>query len=483
MRRSAIALAVFTLVLAGCMLGPDYQRPSIDAPGVFRFEDKAAKDLANTGWWEQIKDPVLNDLIRTALAENKDVKIAAARLEEYLGKYGVSRSQLFPQVGANANGSRNRATQSAVPAALPPDVDPQYTNIQATLYASWEIDVWGKIRRLNEAARADLLATEEGRRATILTLVASVASAYINLRDLDRQLEIAKATTASRAESVKVFQLRFSGGVVSQMELAQNQSEYEAAAATIPQIESQIAQQENALSVLLGRNPGPIKRGLEIGQLALPAVPAGLPSELLTRRPDLRQSEQNLIAANARIGAARALYFPTISLTGLLGGVSTQLASLFSGSARVWSYAADATMPIFTAGGIAGLVQQAEAQQQQALLQYQKAIQNAFRETEDALVSNQKSRDQLAVQGRQVEALRTYTKLARLRYDNGYTSYIEVLDAERSLFNAEVSYTQTHGAVFGSLVNLYKAMGGGWVVEAEHLTAAEPSGNASAGEK
>ena len=481
MRRSAIALAVFTLVLAGCMLGPDYQRPSIDAPGAFRFEDKAAKDLANTEWWEQIKDPVLNDLIRTALAENKDVKIAAARLEEYLGKYGVSRSQLFPQVGANANGSRNRATQSAVPAALPPDVDPQYTNIQATLYASWEIDVWGKIRRLNEAARADLLATEEGRRATILTLVASVASAYINLRDLDRQLEIAKATAASRAESVKVFQLRFSGGVVSQMELAQNQSEYEAAAATIPQIESQIAQQENALSVLLGRNPGPIKRGLEIGQLALPAVPAGLPSELLTRRPDLRQSEQNLIAANARIGAARALYFPTISLTGLLGGVSTQLSSLFSGSARVWSYAADATMPIFTAGGIAGVVQQAEAQQQQALLQYQKAIQNAFRETDDALVAAQKTREQLVAQGRQVEALRTYTKLARLRYDNGYTSYIEVLDAERSLFNAEVSYTQTHGAVFGSLVNLYKAMGGGWVVEAEHLTAAEPTDNAKAG--
>jgi multidrug efflux system outer membrane protein len=445
----------------------------IDTPEAFRFEDKAAKDLANTEWWEQIKDPVLTDLIKTALAENKDVKIAAARVEEYLGKYGFSRSQLFPQVGANANGSRNRTTQSAVPAPLPSAVDPQYTNIQATLYASWEIDVWGKIRRLNEAARADLLATEEGRRATILTLVASVATAYINLRDLDRQLEIAKATVASRAESVKVFKLRFSGGVVSQMELAQNQSEYEVAAATIPQIESQIAQQENALSVLLGRNPGPIKRGLELGQLALPAVPAGLPSELLARRPDLRQSEQNLIAANARIGAARALYFPTISLTGLFGGVSTQLSSLFNGPARVWSYAADATMPIFTAGGIAGTVQQAEAQQQQALLQYQKAIQNAFRETEDALVSTQKSREQLAVQGRQVDALRTYTKLARLRYDNGYTSYIEVLDAERSLFNAELSYTQTYGVVFGSLVNLYKAMGGGWVVDADRLTGTE----------
>jgi len=481
MRRAAILIAV-TAILAGCMLGPNYKRPAIDAPKAFRFEDKTAKDVANTEWWEQFKDPVLNELIKSALAENKDVKIAAARVEEFLGKYGVSRSQLFPQVGADANASRNRASQAAVPVPLPAGVDAQFTNIQATIYASWEIDVWGKIRRLNEAARADLLSTEEGRRATILTLVASVASSYINLRDLDQQLEIAKATAASRGESVKVFDLRFKGGVVSEMELAQNKSEYESALASIPQIQIQIAQQESALSLLLGRNPGPIKRGREIGKFDAPAVPAGLPSELLERRPDLRQAEQDLIAANARIGAAKALYFPTISLTALFGGVSTQLSSLFSGASRVWSYAGDATVPVFTAGRISGVVKQSEALQQQALLQYEKSIQTAFKEVEDALVSLQKSREQVASQSRQVDSLRTYARLARLRYENGYTSYLEVIDAETRLFNAELSYTQTQGNVFSSLVGLYKAMGGGWVVDAERLTATEPVRKMGAGE-
>jgi multidrug efflux system outer membrane protein len=469
MRRLLPSL-ITLLALAGCMLGPDYKRAPVDAPKVFRFEDKEATGLVNTAWWEQFKDPVLNELIKSALAENKDVKIAAARVEEFLGKYGVSRAQMFPQVGADANVAKQRVTQSALPTTLPPGVDPEYTSYQAVLSASWELDVWGKIRRLNEAARADLLATEEGRRATILTLVASVASAYINLRNLDRQLDIANATASTRAESVQLFEKRFKGGVVSQIQLAQSRSEYEAAVASIPPLQIQIAQQESALSLLLGRNPGPIMRGHALAQLDLPAVPAGLPSELLERRPDLRQAEQNLIAANARIGAARALYFPTISLTALLGSVSAELSNLFSGPSRVWSYAGDASVPIFTAGSIAGVVKQTEAQQQQALLQYQKSIQIAFKEVEDALISLQKSREQVAAQGRQVDALRTYSRLARLRYDNGYTSYIEVLDAERSLFNAELSLTQTQGTVLVSLVALYKAMGGGWVITADRMT-------------
>jgi multidrug efflux system outer membrane protein len=254
------------------------------------------------------------------------------------------------------------------------------------------------------------------------------------------------------------------------MELAQSQSEYEASLATIPQIELQIAQQEDALSILLGHNPGNIARDRELDDLALPAVPAGLPSELLERRPDLRQAEQDLIAANALIGAARALYFPSISLTGLFGSASTRFSSLFTGPARVWSYAGAVTLPIFTAGGIGGQVKQAEAQQQQALFQYQKSIQVAFQEVADALVSLQKTREQLVVQGRQVDALRSYARLARLRFEGGYTSYIEVLDAERSLFNAQLSYAQTQGVVFTSTVSLYKAMGGGWVTDAEHMT-------------
>ncbi|MDB5789524.1 efflux transporter outer membrane subunit [Caballeronia mineralivorans] len=467
MRTSYLSL-VALLALGGCLLGPNYERPAVDAPPAFRFAESDAKDLVNTAWWEQFQDPALNALIATALADNKDVKIAAARVEQFLGQFETTRSQLFPQAAAGFDAQRQRVPLGTT--QLPPGVGPVFNRFQTSLSASWEIDFFGKLRRQTEAARANLLASEEGRRATILTLVASVASSYVNLLSLDRQLDIAKSTVASRAASVNVFQLRFSGGEVSQMELAQSQSEYQASLATIPQIELQIAQQEDALSILLGHNPGDIARDRELDDLALPAVPAGLPSELLERRPDLRQAEQDLIAANALIGAARALYFPSISLTGLFGSASGQFSSLFTGPARVWSYAGSVTLPIFTAGSIGGQVKQAEAQQQQALFQYQKSIQVAFQEVADALVSLQKTREQLVVQGSQVDALRTYARLARLRFEGGYTSYIEVLDAERSLFNAQLSYAQTQGVVFTSAVSLYKAMGGGWVTDAEHMT-------------
>ncbi|MDR5754699.1 MULTISPECIES: efflux transporter outer membrane subunit [unclassified Caballeronia] len=463
-----IVLVIAPLALGGCLLGPNYEKPAIETPPSYRFASTEATQIVDTVWWEQFNDPALNDLIAVALAENKDVKIAAARVEQFLGQFQTTRSQLFPQAAAGFDAGRQRLPFGTV---VPQGTGLVVNSFEATLSASWEIDVFGKLRRQTEAARANLLASEEGRRATILTLVSSVASTYIGLVSLDRQLDIAKATTASRADSVHVFTLRFNYGEVSQMELAQSQSEYEASLATIPQLEQQIAQQENALSVLLGRNPQPIMRDRELDDLAIPVVPAGLPSELLTRRPDLRQAEQNLIAANALIGAARALYFPSISLTGLFGTASGQFSSLFTGPARVWSYAGAVTLPIFTAGNIAGQVKQAEAQQQQALLEYQKAIQVAFQEVDDALVTLQKSRDALVVQGRQVDALRTYSRLARLRYEGGYTSYIEVLDAERSLFNAQLTYTQTQGTVFTSMVNLYKAMGGGWVSDAERMSA------------
>ncbi|WP_397453589.1 efflux transporter outer membrane subunit [Pseudomonas sp. NA-150] len=469
--RTHSGLLVLTLALGAtsCTVGPDYVQPKVDTPSSFRFAQPGAVDLANSAWWEQFQDPVLNQLISVALQENKDVQIAAARVDAFRGQFETTRSQLFPQVGSNASAERERASEvGPTPLAGSGPVFKQY---QANLSVAWELDLFGKLRRQTEAARASLLASEEGRRGAILSLVASVASSYINLRDLDRQLAITNATVASRSEAVKVFSQRFAGGVVSQMELAQSQSEYEAALAIAPQIQAQIAQQENALSVLLGRNPGPILRGRELSDLKQVAVPSGLPSDLLIRRPDLAEAEQNLIAANALIGAARAQYFPTISLTGFLGSLSAQSADLFTGPAKVWSYAANVSLPIFTAGGIGGQVKQAEAQQQEALLQYQKSIQVAFQETEDALIGLQKNREQLVTQGRQVEALRTYAHLARLRFDGGYTSYIEVLDAERSLFNAELSYAQTEGTVYTSLVNLYKAMGGGWVVEADRMTA------------
>jgi multidrug efflux system outer membrane protein len=457
-------------MLCGCAVGPDYRRPALQAPSAFRFEIKDAHTVANTAWWQQFDDAELNRLITIALAENKDVKIAAARIEQFLGQYASTRSLLFPQVGAQLSKQRQRIPEVDRPFAA--STEAVLESYNAALSLSWEIDIFGRRRRETEAARANVLASEEGRRATILTLVASVASSYLSLRELDRQLEIARETARTRYGSYQLFKDRFEGGTVSELELAQTKSEYEASLVTIPQVEAQIGQAEDALSVLLGRNPGPIRGGLRLAQMKLPPVPAGLPSDLLERRPDLLQAEQQLVAANALIGAARAQYFPTISLTGLFGSVSAAFSDLFSGPAKAWSYGLGASVPLFTAGGIGGSVQSAEAQQREALLRYQQAIQTAFREVSDALIGHAKAREQLAFQDRQVATLRRYLELARLRYDNGYTSYIEVLDAERNLFNAEVSFSQTQGNVAVSLVNLYKAMGGGWVAEAERLASA-----------
>ncbi len=470
-------LALLALLVSGCMVGPDYVRPPLDAPAGWRLSEQDASDLANTAWWEQFGDPVLNDLVITALRENKDLMIAAARVEQFAGNYGFVRSALFPQLSVSADARRQRDSS-----AFAVGGDETYSSYNAVLNASWEIDIWGRIRRQTEAARAQLLASEEGRRGVILSLVGSVAGAYINLRDLDRQLEIARATAKSRGESYELFKLRFEGGVISVLELSQNRSQYEEALATIPPLEKAIAQQENGLSVLLGRNPGPIPRGQDIDHLTLPAIPAGLPSELLERRPDLRRAEQNLIAANALIGAAKAAYFPTISLTGLFGYASSSLGDLFEGQSKVWSYGAPISLPIFTAGAIAGQVQAAEAAQQQALLAYQKAIQEAFREVNDSLINQNRTREQLKAQRRQVEALQQYAATARLRYDNGYTSYIEVLDAERSLFNVQLQYTQTQQAEFQAMIDLYLAMGGGWVSEAEKVTDAVARTDPSVGQ-
>lgn len=459
--RKPLLVSLLALLASGCMVGPDYVRPPVDAPAAWRLNEKDIKDLANTAWWEQFGDPVLNDLVATALRENRDLMIATARIDEFAGRYGFVRSGLFPQVGAGYEVSRQRNIPSG---ATQPST---YNSYSAVLNAGWEIDIWGRIRRQTEAANAQLLASEEGRNGVVLSLIGSVAGAYINLRNLDRQLEIARATAKSRGESYELFNLRFEGGVISLLELSQNKSQYEEALASIPPLEKAIAQQENGLSVLLGRNPGPIVRGKDIDQLLLPAIPAGLPSDLLERRPDIRRAEQNLITANALIGAARAAYFPTISLTGLFGYASPSLSSLFDGPSKVWQYAAPITMPIFTAGAIAGQVQAAEAVQQQALFSYQKAIQDAFREVNDALVDQDRTREQLLAQRRQVEALQQYASTARLRYDNGYTSFIEVLDAERSLFNVQLQYAQTHQVQLQAMINLYLAMGGGWVIDAE----------------
>jgi len=468
-RLSFLLVLIFALMIAGCTVGSDYQRPSIEVPSSWRLEEISANEMANTVWWEMFDDPVMNNLISIALKESKDVRIAAARIEEFMGRHGATRADLFPQISGAASGYRTQVSEY-INSPLPSTYNNPYNDYKLSGNVNWEIDVWGKIRRATEAARADLLATEEGRKAVIMSLVSAVAGAYIDLRDFDRELEITENTLKSRKDALRLSELRFERGVISEMELKQAQLEYESAAATVPVIQKLIGQQENLISILLGRNPETIARGKAIDQLVLPDVPAGLPSELLSRRPDIRQAEQDLIAANARIGVARAAYFPSISLTGLFGVQSAELSNLFTNPARIWNFGIPVTVPVFTAGAIGGQVKAAEAVQKQKLLRYQQVIQQAYREVNNALIDQSKTREQLEAQKRQVETAGAYVRLARLKYDNGYAGYLEVLDAERNLFNVQLACVRTQAGLFKALVNLYKSMGGGWVAKADEMT-------------
>ena len=468
-----VLLCILLLTLTGCMtVGPDYKRPAVDTPAAWRFEEKEVRDLANTAWWQQFKDPVLDRLVSHALQENKDLLIATARIEEFFGRYFSTRGDQFPSAAGNADAFRQRLSEKGF--SRFDGSDNPYNQYEAILGASWEIDFWGKFRRATEATRAELIGTEEARRTVVLTLVSAVAAAYLDIRALDKQLEITQRTADSRRGTLELFELRFQNGIISEVDLSQAESEYEDALARIPDIERAIGQTENALSVLLGRNPGPIPRGLPLDALTLPAVPAGVPSGLLERRPDILRAEQTLIAANARIGVAKSLYFPTISLTGAFGTVSTDLSSLFTASSRAWNFGVPVSVPLFTAGRIGGEVKAAEAVQQQALYGYQQTIQNAFREVDDALLDRGKSGQRIDALSRQLKALRNYARLARMRYDEGYTSFLEVLDAERSLFNVELAHTASQNVLFRSLINIYKSMGGGWVDQAEQGLPAQP---------
>ena len=461
---------LFTLVLlAGCSIGPDYKRPDIDVPEQWRVMDyPAAADAANTLWWKQFDDPVLDALVDTALRENLDIQAASARVDQFLGALASTRSQYFPQLGYNAEASRNRASRNGqIP--LPAGADPWYNLYQGALTADWQIDLWGRVRRQSEAAQAQVLASVQGRRGVILTLAASVASSYISLRGLDRQLEIAQATAKNYSGTVDLFALRRKSGVVSQLELSQAKSQYEAAVAAIPALEVQVAATENLISILLGRNPGPIPRGKTIDQLAAPAVPAGLPSVLLERRPDILEAEQALVAANANIGVAKSLYFPTLSLTGLLGAVSTAASEFFTAGARTAAVAAGVSGPLFTFGGIRGQVDTAEAGQRLATVFYRQTILNAFRETNDALYGAQKTREQYEALARRVDALRDYARLSRARFDGGAASYLEVLYAENELFTGELNAVSSNVQRYAQLIAVYQALGGGWLDEADKL--------------
>ena len=462
------------LAAAGCVQGPDYQKPTVEVPPAYRFSDQAYLASAPAGseaWWGRFGDPVLDGLVREALANNRDLRIATARVDEFAAILAGTRSQGLPQVGYGVSGNRTRTSEEKLPAL----VDPMSTTWSTLLSASWEIDLWGRIRRETEAARANLLATEEARRGVILTIISSVVLSYVTLLDLDEQLRVTEATAAGRQKNVQLFEARLNEGWISEFEMAQVRGEYEAALAQIPPFRLAIATQENALSVLLGRNPGAIARGTTLAGLHAPPVPSGLPSDLLVRRPDIMAAEQSLIAANALIGAARALFFPRISLTAGLGFVSEALKNLFTGPARTWSFTGDVAGPIYTGGGLTAAVDQAEARRDQSLANYENVIQNAFRDVEDALADVRSSWESQQILERRVATLRRGLDLGILRYENGYASYIDVLDTERSLFSAQLQLASAKGDYQRAIVNLYRALGGDWT-NAGYLTQPAPSG-------
>ncbi len=464
----AALVAVAACASSGCALGPDYTRPSVDVPDSYRFAATAAQDRPSTStlaevpaWWRAFGDAELDRLVSEALVANHDLRIATARVDEFAARVASTHAQALPAVGYGASAGRQRAPGT-----------PAGSTYSALLSASWELDLWGRLRREDEAARANLMATEQARLGVALTLVSAVVSGYVTLLDLDRRLEISQATLKGRQENVDLFQLRLDGGAVSEFEMMQVQAEYESAAASIPEIRQAIAQQEHALSVLVGRNPGPIARGGTLQALLMPAVPAGLPSDLVARRPDILQSEQQLVAANALVGAARTLYFPSLTLTGSGGTASNDLDSLFSGPSRAWSFAGQLLGPIFAGGAIDAANEQARTRHEQALLAYQKTIQNAFRDVDDALAAIEAKRALIVSLERRVQALRRAVGLARERYDNGYADYLDVLDTERSLFSAELSLSTARGDGYRAHVDLYRALGGDWVDRVAPLPAA-----------
>jgi outer membrane protein, multidrug efflux system len=463
--RRLLSLCLTTMLLGGCVVGDDYVRPQIESPSQWRIDYPRSAEIANLKWWEVFGDAELNRLIETALQENRDLVAAAARVDQFMGALRTTRSRFYPQIDYGLDASRNRASRVGQP-PLAPGADPYYTLYQGALGAAWQIDLFGRVQRQSEAAYAQVLATEQGRRGVVLSVVTSVTASYITLRALDRQLEIARATAENYAGSLRIMNLRFKGGVASQVEVSQVESQYQQARAAIPAIEQQIAAQENLISILLGRNPGAVQRGKPIGQLAAPAIPADLPSTLLERRPDILQAEQNLVAANANVGVAKSLYYPTISITGVLGTISTAFGDFLSSASRAGYIAAGIAGPIATFGGIEGQVESAEAAQRVALAVYQQTILNAFRETNDALVGAQKTREASEAQMKRAAALREYARLSRVRFDNGAASYLEVLYAENELFAAELSAVRADAERYAELVNVYKAFGGGWVDEA-----------------
>jgi len=463
-RSPLVAAAIASLLLAGCLVGPTYHRPQMEPPPQHRFVEgpAQAESIADTPWWKIFEDAELQALIREAIANNLDLRDATARVEEARARAGVAKSFLYPELGASVGYATRQASRVSDPPETTTDTR-SFQNWSGGFTLSWEIDLFGRLRRQNEASFAVYLATNEARRGVLITLVADVASNYLLLRDLDLQLEIARWTLQANDEMVAFYRARLQGGVSNRLELDRAVANRARTAAVIPGLEQQIAATENLLSLLLGRPPGTIPRGITLtDQHMPPQVPAGLPAALLERRPDVVQAEQLLVAANADVGAAKALFFPTINLTGLLGGLSKDASDLLKPDAAIWSLGAGLFQPIFQGGRINQNYEASKARFDQALAQYQKAALNAYREVADSLVAIQKLGQARLELEQGVEASRDASKLARSRYDTGLANYLEILNADQQLFDQELQLAQTRGSELVAFVQLYRALGGGW---------------------
>ncbi len=471
----SLAWTALASLCGACTLGPDYMRPEVELPPAWRELPAAeSQSLADTPWWELFGDPALQELIQIALVENKDLAIAVERIEEARARWGFQRADLYPRVDASGSAGRVRLSENGL--------QPTGGEVEDSLYAVgasafWELDIFGRIRRATQAELALLYATEETRRAVVLTLVSSVAQAYVELRDLDQRLAIAQRTLQSRVEYVELARVRFEGGLTSELDWRQAEAELHRTEGFVHQFELLVSQKENELGVLIGRSPGPIARGLEASAFPLPpAVPPGLPAALLDRRPDLLAAEHQLASSYARIGEAKALLYPSIALTGSYGWESTELGDLIEAPARTWSFGVNLLQPIFNAGQNRRRVDITESQKRQALYSYEQSILIALREVEDALVGFRKSGDRRSSEEQRVVAERQVLALAELRYRGGVADYLEVLDAQRSLFDAEIDASQTVRDQLVSLVQLYKALGGGWPTEPpEESSTEEPA--------
>lgn len=472
LRRRALWTFLAVPALTGCYtVGPDYKRPVVPLPTEWRSVVTDAADVANTRWWEAFGDAQLITLIDSALESNRDLRVAVLRIEEYDARLQINKAKGKPQVTYAGDGQRKRRSEET-PSLRSISAAPEYNIFSAGFEASWELDLWGRIKRSNEAARASLMSTEASQRAVMLTVVSAVANGYVQLLGLDRELELTRDTLKNRRDVMALLELKQKGGSATLMQVQQARAAIEAIETTVPDIERRIAQSENSLAVLLGRNPGAIERG-RLDKLLLPNVPQGVPSDVLDRRPDVLAAEQSLIAANANIGVAKGQYFPTISITAALGVASDDLRWLLASTARTGGLSRGFLGTLWSAGRIEGDVREAEAIQKELTEGYLQAVQTGLQEIDDSLVYRSKTSEQVVAVGREINTLNDVVRLSRLRFQGGESTYLDVLEAERQVISAQAQASQITRDQFAALVSVYKAMGGGWMAEQNKLREAK----------